>query len=90
VSRFQWPIHPELSLSHCFVLPPLQLVPPSLPLALVDRRLSTVEKADVIFVLEKGHIAEKGNFRELLNRKDGAFARLHQSASFLSSDNPTG
>ena len=50
-------------------------------------RLSTVEKADIIFVLEEGRIVEKGSFRDLLSRKDGAFGRLHQSASFLSFQN---
>ena len=50
----------------------------------VAHRLSTVEKADVIFVLEGGKVAEKGTFKELMGRKDGAFVRLHQSASFQS------
>ena len=49
-----------------------------------------MEKADIIFVLEEGRIVEKGSFRDLLSRKDGAFVRLHQSSSFLSLQNGGG
>jgi ATP-binding cassette subfamily B protein len=51
---------------------------------IVAHRLSTVEKADVIFVLEGGKIVEKGTFKELMSRQDGAFVKLHQSSSFVS------
>jgi ABC-type multidrug transport system fused ATPase/permease subunit len=43
----------------------------------VAHRLSTVENADHIFVLEAGHLVESGNFSELM-AKDGLFRRLAQ------------
>ncbi len=43
----------------------------------IAHRLSTVEKADVILVMEKGRIAESGNHQTLLDR-DGLYARLYR------------
>jgi ATP-binding cassette, subfamily B, bacterial MsbA len=42
----------------------------------VAHRLSTIENADVIVVMEKGQIVEQGGHRELL-AKDGAYAKLY-------------
>jgi ATP-binding cassette subfamily B protein len=42
----------------------------------IAHRLSTIRGADVILVMEDGHIVEQGNHRELLERQ-GAYARLH-------------
>jgi len=42
----------------------------------VAHRLSTVRRADVIFVVDQGRIVEQGNHRELL-KKDGLYAKLH-------------
>lgn len=44
----------------------------------VAHRLSTIKNADVILVMDKGRIIEKGGFAELL-QKDGAFAGLYKS-----------
>ncbi|KAF1018494.1 MAG: Lipid A export ATP-binding/permease protein MsbA [Paracidovorax wautersii] len=41
----------------------------------VAHRLSTIQHADRIVVMDQGHIVETGNYGELM-RKDGAFARL--------------
>ncbi|HST77839.1 MAG TPA: ABC transporter ATP-binding protein, partial [Verrucomicrobiae bacterium] len=42
----------------------------------VAHRLSTVQRADVIFVVNEGTIVEQGNHRELL-KKGGLYAKLH-------------
>ncbi|OHX38295.1 lipid A export permease/ATP-binding protein MsbA [Methylomonas sp. LWB] len=43
----------------------------------VAHRLSTIEAADVILVMDKGRIVERGSHAELLAR-DGAYAKLHR------------
>ena len=43
----------------------------------VAHRLSTIESADVILVMEKGRIVEQGSHQELLSRK-GAYAKLYK------------
>lgn len=42
---------------------------------MIAHRLSTVADADKIFVLENGHIAERGSCRELID-KNGLFAKM--------------
>ena len=44
----------------------------------VAHRLSTIRKADRIFVIDQGNILEQGNHRELMEKK-GAYYQLYQS-----------
>ena len=44
----------------------------------IAHRLSTIRDADVIVVMEDGHIVEQGNRDELL-AAGGAYCRLYQS-----------
>ena len=50
----------------------------------IAHRLSTIQKMDEIVVLDKGKFVERGNHKELLNKK-GLYAELwkHQSGGFL-------
>jgi len=45
-------------------------VQPNLIIIMVAHRLSTIAHADMIYVLEKGKIAEQGNHNSLCERKD--------------------
>lgn len=42
----------------------------------VAHRLSTIQKADKIYVLEQGRLVEVGNHRELMGRAQGVYRRL--------------
>jgi subfamily B ATP-binding cassette protein MsbA len=43
----------------------------------IAHRLSTVRRADMILVLEKGRLVESGRHEELLARPGGVYAKLH-------------
>ena len=45
---------------------------------IIAHRLSTIKNADLILVVDKGNIIEKGNHEELL-KKDGYYAKLYNS-----------
>ena len=52
---------------------------------IVAHRLSTIKNADTILVMDKGHIIEQGNHRELL-QKQGFYYRLYNSQFAASED----
>jgi len=43
---------------------------------MIAHRLSSIQNADTIAVLQNGHIIEKGSYVDLMNIKDGTFHEL--------------
>jgi len=51
----------------------------------IAHRLSTLQAADRLIVLEKGRIVEQGLHSELVEKPDGVFAKLHRTQMEMSS-----
>lgn len=51
----------------------------------IAHRLTTLQNADLLVVLDKGKIAETGTHSELIARPDGQYAKLHQMQAELNS-----
>ncbi|KAI4453090.1 leucyl-trna synthetase [Holotrichia oblita] len=50
---------------------------------LVAHRFSTIKSADLILVMDKGHIIEEGTYKELLE-KEGMFKKLYKNQCLIS------
>ncbi len=53
-----------------------------LTVIIIAHRLSTVQNADIIYVLDKGEIVESGSFAELI-RRDGLFRKMVELQTLL-------
>ena len=42
----------------------------------VTQRLSTVRKADMIYVVDNGQVVERGNHEDLMKNRDGFYYKL--------------
>ncbi len=45
---------------------------------IIAHRLSTVKKADRIFFLHRGHIAEEGTHEELIRKSGGLYKKFYE------------
>jgi len=59
-----------------------------LTVIIIAHRLSTVQNADIIYVLDKGKIVESGGFEELI-RRDGLFRKMVELQTLLLPERPT-
>jgi ATP-binding cassette, subfamily B, multidrug efflux pump len=56
----------------------LHEVMPEMTAVLITHRPDTLERADRIYVLEDGRVAESGNHAELIAREEGKYARIYR------------
>ena len=63
--------------SERYIQSSLELLMKNRTTLVIAHRLSTIENADVIVVLDDGHIVEQGNHKELID-KNGYYATLHK------------
>jgi len=63
--------------SERYVQDALQAITHTMTIVIIAHRLSTVRRADVIYVMEKGRVVETGTFDELV-RQEGRFAELRE------------
>jgi subfamily B ATP-binding cassette protein MsbA len=63
--------------SERYIQAALQKVMSNRTTLVIAHRLSTIENADIILVIDHGHIVERGSHAELIE-KNGAYARLHR------------
>lgn len=50
----------------------------------IAHRLSTIKRADLILVLEKGKIIERGTHQELMNKQDGMYKKMVEIQTLFS------
>jgi ATP-binding cassette subfamily B protein len=51
----------------------------------IAHRLSTLTAADRLVVLEKGRIVEQGDHKDLVNKENGVYAKLHKTQMEMAS-----
>ena len=57
----------------------LKLLGTDRTMIIVAHRLSTIQDADVIFVLDRGEVVEKGNHFELMSHPRGLYKKMWES-----------
>jgi ATP-binding cassette subfamily B protein len=51
----------------------------------IAHRLSTLQAADRLVVLEKGKVVEQGTHADLVDKENGVYAKLHKTQVEMSS-----
>lgn len=57
---------------------------------LIAHRLATVSRADLIYVMEQGHIVEEGTWQGLLSRREGKFRSWCQAQGLVAAESAFG
>ncbi|MBM4206480.1 MAG: lipid A export permease/ATP-binding protein MsbA [Gammaproteobacteria bacterium] len=73
--------------SERYIQQALQKVMSNRTTLVIAHRLSTIENADLILVMERGRIVERGVHHELI-KKNGVYAKLHQIQFELETEQP--
>lgn len=61
----------------------LFLIPSGRTVMVIAHRLTTIQNAHAVAVLDQQHIAEVGQHRELLANRQGLFRKLMEKQAFL-------